>query len=282
MAKTREDFKLEMEKLKENMEDKIINLLKNSEELMNFINFRKKYFYQYSINNTLLIYDQKPNATFVAGFHKWKELGYRIKKGEKGIFILVPLIKKSTEMENKSLIYGFKKVTVFDISQTEATEEAVTLPEINVSLKEKEEAVYDPKKLYRNLKKVIKQYGEIEEVKDIDCYGKTDGEIMWIQKSCNPLIMASTLIHEFVHLYNHFNENRKDLKKNQKEIEAELGVAIVGSYFNLDISGQYNYLWMYKENSDIQKAFDVALETVELILYGNGEKKGLIKEGIRR
>ncbi|MGL4980764.1 MAG: ArdC family protein [Fusobacteriaceae bacterium] len=166
MAKTKEDFKLEMEKLKDGIEDKIMNLLQNSEELMNFISFRNKYFYQYSINNTLLIYDQKPNATFVAGFHKWQELGYRIKKGEKGIFILVPLIRKSKEDQEKSLIYGFKKVTVFDISQTEATENVVEPPEINVSLKDTTETFYDPKKLYRDFKKIIGQYGVVEEVKE--------------------------------------------------------------------------------------------------------------------
>ncbi|MGL4980765.1 MAG: hypothetical protein ACRC40_02410 [Fusobacteriaceae bacterium] len=105
---------------------------------------------------------------------------------------------------------------------------------------------------------------------------------MWIKKSCNFLDMISTLVHEFTHLYNHFKDNRKELKKNQKETEAELGVAIVGSYFNLDISGQYNYLWMYKENRDLQKAFDVALETVELLLYGSEDKKGLIKIGARK
>ncbi|MGL4567997.1 MAG: ArdC-like ssDNA-binding domain-containing protein, partial [Fusobacteriaceae bacterium] len=202
----------------------------------------------------------------------------RIKKGEKGIFILVPLVKKSREDEDRSYIYGFKKVTVFDISQTEATEDAVDLPEINVSLKEKEEVIYDPRKLYRNMKEVIGQYGEIKEVKELDCYGKTDGRTMWIKKSCNLLDMTSTLIHEFVHLHNHFKDKRKKAEKNQKETEAELGVAIVGSYFNLDISGQYNYLWMYRESSDIQKAFDIALETAELILYGNGDKKGLIRE----
>lgn len=282
MAKTKEDFKLEMEKLKDSMEEKITNLLQNSEELMNFINFRKQYFYKYSISNTLLIYDQKPNATFIAGFHKWKELGYRIRKGEKGITILVPLITKSTVLEEKSLIYGFKKVSVFDISQTEATEEALELPSINVSLKERDGARRASKSLYRDLKRVVNQYGKVKEVKELEYYGKTDGKTMWIKESEDLLVMVSTLVHEFVHLYNHFGETRERLQKNQKETEAEIGVAIVGSYFNLDISGQYNYLWMYKDDRDLQKAFDVALATIELLLFGDIEKKGVIKEKIQR
>lgn len=282
MAKTKEDFKLEMEKLKDSMEEKITNLLQNSEELMNFINFRKQYFYKYSISNTLLIYDQKPNATFIAGFHKWKELGYRIRKGEKGITILVPLITKSTVLEEKSLIYGFKKVSVFDISQTEATEEALELPSINVSLKEREDTRRASRSLYRDLKRVVNQYGKVKEVKELEYYGKTDGKTMWIKESEDLLVMVSTLIHEFVHLYNHFGETRERLQKNQKETEAEIGVAIVGSYFNLDISGQYNYLWMYKDDRDLQKAFDVALATIEILLFGDSEKKGVIKEKIQR
>lgn len=282
MIKDKEKFRDDMTRLKETIEDKIFNLLENSEELMKFLKFRKQHFYQYSIRNTLLIYEQKPHATFIAGFHKWKELGYRIKKGEKGITILVPLITKSTESEDKKLIYGFKKVSVFDISQAEATEEAVTLPTINVSLKEQESCLNSHESFYRGLKEVISQYGEIEEVNELEYYGKTDGKIMWIRKSEDLLVMVSTLVHEFVHLYNHFGKSREILEKNQKEIEAELGVAIIGSYYNLDVSGQFNYLWMYRENSDIQKAFDVALETAELILYGNEDKKGLIEFGDSR
>ena len=91
----REYFKKQMEELKGTIEDKITDFLENSEELKKFIEFRRKHFYSYSINNTLLIYRQMPQATFVAGFNKWKSLGYKVKKGSKALNILIPMIRKN-------------------------------------------------------------------------------------------------------------------------------------------------------------------------------------------
>ncbi len=87
-------------------------------------------FHSYSVNNCILIAMQMPHASRCAGFHKWKELGRSVKKGEKGIQILVPMISKrkdegvhevigpDTEKE-KQVIIGFKPGYVFDISQTD-------------------------------------------------------------------------------------------------------------------------------------------------------------------
>ena len=100
-------------------------------------------FHKYSVNNTVLIHIQKPDATFVAGFNAWKnKFGRHVKKGEKGIQILAPAAvqKKVQETvldpdthaplldadgnvvtEEKTVISvpHFKPVTVFDVSQTE-------------------------------------------------------------------------------------------------------------------------------------------------------------------
>ena len=51
-------------------------------------------FHRYSWHNIMLIASQKPTATHVAGFHTWHELGRFVKKGEKGILILAPIIRK--------------------------------------------------------------------------------------------------------------------------------------------------------------------------------------------
>ena len=80
--------------LKENINDKIKDFLENSQELKDFIEFRRKNFYNYSIRNNILIYKQDKTATMIASFKRWKELGYNIKKGAKAIQILVPLISK--------------------------------------------------------------------------------------------------------------------------------------------------------------------------------------------
>jgi antirestriction protein ArdC len=85
-------------------------------------------FHKYSFNNHMMIFVQRPNATIVAGFNKWKSLGRFVKKGEKGIAIFAPC-KYKTSIEdsdgsddNVYKIYGYRVVYVFDISQTEGEE----------------------------------------------------------------------------------------------------------------------------------------------------------------
>ncbi|MDP9069272.1 MAG: ArdC family protein [Actinomycetota bacterium] len=84
-------------------------------------------FHRYSFNNHLMIFLQRPDATVVAGFNRWKSLGRSVKKGEKGIAIFAPC-RYRTKVENHAgeeqtvqQIRGFRVVYVFDISQTEAT-----------------------------------------------------------------------------------------------------------------------------------------------------------------
>jgi N-terminal domain of anti-restriction factor ArdC len=71
-------------------------------------------FHRYSLHNVLLIALQKPNASHVAGFHTWNELGRFVKKGEKGIMILAPVVRRKAENsdddENESShIAGFRR-----------------------------------------------------------------------------------------------------------------------------------------------------------------------------
>ena len=54
-------------------------------------------FHRYSLHNVLLIAMQKPNASHVAGFRTWNELGRFVKKGEKGIMILAPIVRRKAE-----------------------------------------------------------------------------------------------------------------------------------------------------------------------------------------
>jgi hypothetical protein len=81
-------------------------------------------FRRYSWGNIMLIASQKPNATHVAGFYAWHKLGRFVKKGEKGIVILAPIIRKKaennpeTEPDESSIAVGFRAAHVFDITQT--------------------------------------------------------------------------------------------------------------------------------------------------------------------
>ncbi len=93
-------------------------------------------FHNYSFGNILEIARQKPDATRVAGFWKWKDMGRSVKKGEKGIRIIAPIVgvgrKKDTEAnqgvtkQNTAVLVGFRAAHVFDVAQTEGAE----LPEL--------------------------------------------------------------------------------------------------------------------------------------------------------
>ena len=89
-------------------------------------------FHRYSLRNVMLIASQKPTATHVAGFHAWHKLGRFVKKGEKGILILAPIVRRKNESaeqnetDESSTAVGFRAAYVFDISQTDGQE----LPEI--------------------------------------------------------------------------------------------------------------------------------------------------------
>lgn len=85
--------------------------------------------YRYSPNNCVLIWTQRPEASQVAGYRRWQELGRHVRKGEKGIAILAPCKYKSEndQGEDERVIKGFRTAYVFDISQTEG-EELAALP----------------------------------------------------------------------------------------------------------------------------------------------------------
>ncbi len=72
-----------------------------SETLVQYLTMCAR-FHQYSFNNCILIYLQKPDATHVAGFHKWKEFNRFVRKGEKGIAILAPMTRKRVIEEERA------------------------------------------------------------------------------------------------------------------------------------------------------------------------------------
>ncbi len=83
-------------------------------------------FHQYSFNNATLIGIQRPDARRVASYKKWQEKGFQVKKGEKAIHILAPLLVDDKEKDPDPItgkypkkLISFKAVPVFDIAQTE-------------------------------------------------------------------------------------------------------------------------------------------------------------------
>ena len=282
-----EYFKNQLEELKNSIEDKIEDFLKNSEELKEFIRFKNTHFRTYSFRNSLLIYNQFPSASYVAGFSKWKELGYSVIKGSKAIKILVPLLKKNEDNQSNENqeIYGFKAVPVFDVSQVSPGPNAEPIPSLDLDIHSTENMEYSGEILLEACKKFVAAHCPLHIVNDDsmkDCLGLTNGKEIFLLDTKKPLDMAAILVHEFSHYFNHYKENRKNLTKDEKESEAEITAMIFASYFGLNHENRFKYLAMYRKNRELDKCFSTALNTFDYILSGDNSKNGLktILEGL--
>jgi hypothetical protein len=79
-------------------------------------------FHRYSLHNVCLIVAQRPTATRVAGFHTWRSVGRFVRKGEKGIAILAPIVRRrreETPEDESQVVVGFRTAYVFDVEQTD-------------------------------------------------------------------------------------------------------------------------------------------------------------------
>ncbi|HEX8298204.1 MAG TPA: ArdC family protein, partial [Rubricoccaceae bacterium] len=96
------------------------------EAMARFLAFRAR-FHDYSLNNTVLIWTQNPAARFVKGYRAWQAVGRQVRRGETGITILAPVVRRATKAEiaagadpDKKTAIAFRTATVFDYAQTDA------------------------------------------------------------------------------------------------------------------------------------------------------------------
>jgi antirestriction protein ArdC len=190
-------------------------------------------FHAYSWFNVMLIFMQRPSATRVAGYKTWKKVGRWVRRGEKGIVILAPMLKKDDEGDTN--VFGFKPVRVYDFAQTDGRK----MPEFD--------SVHgDPAHFYSSLVKLAwDQSIEVEYADDLDgADGVSMGGKVQILESLRPADRFSVLAHELAHELMHKKECDKDLKT--KELEAEAVAFVVSSVIGLSSrsrSADYISLW---------------------------------------
>jgi antirestriction protein ArdC len=204
-------------------------------------------FHRYSLHNVLLIASQKPNASYVAGFRTWNELGRFVKKGEKGIMILAPIVRRRQENEEEHegisrFIAGFRAAYVFDISQTDGKE----LPQIG--LVEGDPREYGDKlRRFATEQNISIQYSaEIAPARGISCGGRI--MILPGQQAAEEF---STLTHELAHELLHRGDCRATTSKRVRETEAEATAFVVCQAIGLETgsaASDYIQLW----NGDVQ------------------------------
>lgn len=198
-------------------------------------------FHRYSLNNVLLIALQKPHASYVAGFHTWNQLGRFVKKGEKGILILAPIVRKSEKSEDdekeSSRIAGFRAAYVFDVSQTDGQE----LPQIG--------SVHgDPHQYTARLHSFAETQGIVVEYsREIaPARGMSSGGKITLLPDQLPAEEFSTLAHEIAHELLHRGDRRANTTKKVRETEAEATAFVVCDAVGLETGSaacDYIQLW---------------------------------------
>lgn len=197
-----------------------------SETLTAYLNVMA-HFHCYSFGNVLSIARHRPDATHVAGFHTWIELGRHVTKGQKGIPILAPMIGGKRHRDNETdeqkdrpapKLIGFRTVFVFDIAQTEGA----ALPE--PATVTGEAGGY----LDRLVELVIDRGIELEYSEHIaPAQGASSGGKIVLLPGQPKAEEFSTLAHELAHEMLHHGERRDSTAKTTRETEAEAVAYIV-------------------------------------------------------
>ncbi len=216
-----------------------------SEELTRYLSMLAK-FHKYSFGNVMLILSQKPDATHVAGFNTWKQVGRYVRQGEKGIVIIAPMAFRKQEDvakngEQPETVLRFRGVYVFDVSQTDGQ----PLPEpagING----------DPGQHIDRIKAVVASRGIALDF-DIglgSALGLSRGGRISIRPGQPAAEEFAVIVHELAHELLHRGEDRP-ASKTVRETEAEAVAFVVSQAVGLDAgTAARDYIQLYDGKTD--------------------------------
>lgn len=241
-----------------------------SDRLERYLEFSAR-FHRYSVHNQLLIYMQRPQATFVAGYRKWQAMGYQVAKGEKGIRILAPRIKevKDPESEGVRQIVYFVPVSVFDISQLANLDEK-PLPLFFTPLPNDQSA------LYARLLQIVQAGGiHVTETPLGLTQGASMGHRIAIRDGLDSRNKFLTLLHEYTHELLHQKRQGKEYSPQARECQAEAVSFVVAHHFGIHNPFSADYL-QYWGNSptELLAELDIVRQTAASIIQRMEEPKG--------
>lgn len=265
-----------------------------SEFVKSFLSFSAK-FHNYSFHNQILIWVQKPDATYVNGFRKWMEMGREVTNWDNGIVVIAPMIKKvklspeeasslpPEEAENSYKTHTrFSGVKVYDISDTrpipgweemkgkkpfeptqwrkdsnEAREEITSLVNAVIGWAKSQNIDYGYEKM-------------AEEMGGFSAGGK-----IRINDTYQGINLFSTAVHEIAHELLHW-ESTEETKRSkesrlttrqQKEIDAETTAYIVLQHYGFETVDTPNYLALWKaKGEDIKERREHINKAVKTII----------------
>lgn len=249
-------------------------------------------FHRYSVNNTMLIYMQRTDATHVAGFNKWRDqFGRNVLKGEKGIRIIAPTpYKKKVEeiktdpetnapvldadgkaiIEEKEIrIPMFKVVSVFDVSQTSGK----PLPQLAADLSGN---VQQYEVFMEALRRASPVPMEIKPVaRDTDGFFSIKAQSITIRAGMSEVQTVCAAVHEIAHAKLHDYEHMTELaddgetilvpgekSRNTEEVEAESISYAVCQYYGIETGeNSFGYIATWSKGKEL-KELRASLETI--------------------
>ena len=277
-------------------------------------NFRKylsccSKFHSYSLNNTLLILAQKPDATLVAGYNAWqRNFNRHVDKGERGLIILAPVTSKITQLMDKADEDGnpildengdpikeervinqlrFTTTTVFDISQTSGE----PLPSLIHNLTGSSDEILAFIDSVKDICTIPIDYHSPS--KDAVLAGGAKGyysiaeDRIVLNMELEDMQIAKTLIHEYSHSILH---KKTDKGSDQREIEAESLAFVLCDHFGIDTSDySFGYIASYAAQdeaklktilSNIQSTAHEMIDKLEPLFVENLKKRTMVHEYI--
>lgn len=268
-----------------------IQELFESEKYMRYLSVMSR-FHRYSVNNTMLIYMQKPDATLVAGYNKWKNQFERhVKRGEHGITIIAPTpFKKKIEeqkldpdtkapmldaegkviMEEREVeIPMFRPVKVFDVSQTDGK----PLPELASTLSG---SVQNYEAFMEALRRSAPVPLSVEPMAaNMDGFFSPDQQRIAIRAGMSEVQTVSAAVHEIAHskLHNYAKaqeeavragdkEPPKKKDRNTEEVEAESISYAVCQYYGIQTGeNSFGYIANWSQGKELPE-LRASLETI--------------------
>ena len=249
-------------------------------------------FHKYSLNNVMLIHSQRPDATLVAGFNKWKnQFGRHVKKGERGIQILapVPFKKKVDEVkldphtkapmldkdgnlvkeEKEVSVPMFKVVSVFDVSQTDGKPLPVLAHSLSGDVQQ-----------YEVFMEALRRTSPVPIViahtdRDVDGFFDLTAQQITIQDGMSQVQTICAGVHEIAHSKLHNYDKMTELAddgvtvlapeekdRHTEEVEAESISYAVCQYFGIKTAdNSFGYIASWSQGKEL-KELRASLETI--------------------
>ena len=197
-------------------------------------------FTDYSARNRLLVYLQNPHAKFCMGFRSWRKHGRQVRRGERGLSILAPLLRNPSADEiaagadpDRKVPFGYRAVAVFDYAQTDAVADSAL---VYVSPIERLNT-NGPSGLVTKIEAAITAVGfRVETLNTGYADGRCrfDAKVIEVRDGLSPADRAAVLAHELAHAVAHGPGTPERPSKASCELQAEGGAFVALAALGLD------------------------------------------------